>query len=101
VRYDTPAAIIREAAAEGESLALSSAGTIKATGDQAAVNRWLPLLREHKTAILTALAHPDALWWRVAILEPGARTVEVHTPSRWTLAEWATTPTATTTLGAP
>jgi hypothetical protein len=57
----TPAAIIREAAADGVSLALSSAGTIKATGDQAAVNRWLPVLREHKPALLAALAHPDLL----------------------------------------
>ncbi|MGH8584657.1 MAG: hypothetical protein ACREWE_00180 [Gammaproteobacteria bacterium] len=28
------------------------------------------------------------LWWRVSILEPGGRTVEVDTPSGWTLAEW-------------
>jgi hypothetical protein len=55
----TPAAIIREAAADGVSLALSPAGTIKATGDQAAVNRWLPVLREYKPAILAALAHLD------------------------------------------
>jgi len=33
---------------------------------------------------------PDqaALWWRVAILLPGGRTVEVDTPSGWTLADW-------------
>jgi hypothetical protein len=41
----TPAAIIREAATDGVSLALSPAGTIKATGDQAAVSRWLPVFR--------------------------------------------------------
>ena len=41
----TPAAIIREAAADGMRLALAPAGTIKATGNQAAVNRWLPVLR--------------------------------------------------------
>lgn len=163
-----PAAIIREAAADGVSLALSPAGTIKATGDQAAVSRWLPVLREHKAALLAALAHPDPpgmsgefipsvhtssveqeavlrdargpynaltdaallgipgdpdrpgislaaldagveaavvrdlfvrpehlealkadpLWWRVGILEPGGRTIEVDTPSGWTLGEW-------------
>lgn len=52
----TPAAIIREAAADGVSLELSQAGTVKATGDQAAVSRWLPILR----AILAALAPPAA-----------------------------------------
>jgi hypothetical protein len=35
----TAAAIIREAAADGVSLALSPAGTIKATGDQVVMNR--------------------------------------------------------------
>jgi hypothetical protein len=30
----------------------------------------------------------DPSWWRVAILEPGARTVEVDTPSGYTLADW-------------
>jgi hypothetical protein len=54
----TPA-VIREAAEDGVSLALSPAGTIKATGDQAAVNRWLPVLRAHKPDILAALTHRD------------------------------------------
>ena len=31
---------------------------------------------------------PAPLWGRVAILEPGGRTVEVDTPSGWTLVEW-------------
>jgi hypothetical protein len=31
---------------------------------------------------------PEPLWWRVAIAEPGGRTVEVDTPSGWTLADW-------------
>jgi hypothetical protein len=42
----TPAAIINEAMADGVSLTISPAGTIKATGDGAAVNRWLPAIRE-------------------------------------------------------
>jgi hypothetical protein len=56
----TPAAIIRGAAAGGVSLALSPASTIKAAGDQGAVNRWLLILREHKPDILAALAAPAA-----------------------------------------
>jgi hypothetical protein len=51
----TPAAIIKEAMADGVSLALSPAGTIKATGEGAVVTRWLPVIRKHKPGIVTAL----------------------------------------------
>jgi len=51
----TPAAIIKQASADGVNLALSPAGTIKATGEGAAVNRWIPILREHKPEIVAAL----------------------------------------------
>lgn len=50
-----PAAIIREAQADGVNLALSPAGTLKATGDASAVNRWLPILKAYKPSILSAL----------------------------------------------
>jgi hypothetical protein len=50
-----PATIIKQAAADGVSLILSPAGTIKATGNGDAVNRWLPLTREHKPGVLAAL----------------------------------------------
>ncbi len=51
----TPAAIINEAMADGVSLTISTTGTIKATGDGAAVNRWLPAIREQKAGIVEAL----------------------------------------------
>jgi hypothetical protein len=51
----TPATIIGAARAEGVGLVLSATGTIKATGERAAVNRWVPLIREHKPGILAAL----------------------------------------------
>lgn len=51
----TPAIIIREAQADGVRLALSPAGTIKATGDGAAVSRWLSVIRERKAEIIEAL----------------------------------------------
>lgn len=51
----TPAAIIREAQADGVELSLSPVGTIKAAGDAAAVNRWLDVIREHKAGIVAAL----------------------------------------------
>jgi hypothetical protein len=38
--------------------------------------------------VMTEGADPDPLWWRISITEPGARTVEVDTPSGLTLAEW-------------
>jgi hypothetical protein len=28
------------------------------------------------------------LWWRVALREPGGRSVEVDAPSGWTLRDW-------------
>jgi hypothetical protein len=39
---------------------------------------------------------------RVAVREPGGQTVEVDTPSGWTLMDWqAYAVSATTALGAP
>lgn len=51
----TPAAIIREAQTDGVTLSISPTGTIKASGDGAAVNRWLSVIREHKEGIVDAL----------------------------------------------
>jgi len=51
----TPATIIQEARVDGVRLALSPVGTIKASGDGVAVNRWLTLIREHKTGIVDVL----------------------------------------------
>jgi hypothetical protein len=51
----TPAAIIKRAALDGVSLALSHAGTIKASGEGEAVKRWLSTIREHKAEIVEAL----------------------------------------------
>jgi hypothetical protein len=51
----SPATIIIQATADGVRLALSATGTIKATGEAAVVNRWLPLIREHKVDIISEL----------------------------------------------
>jgi len=67
----TPATIIREAQADGVRLALSPAGTIKATGDGAAVNRWLAVIRERKAEIIEALkvgagdTATASRWWLI------------------------------------
>ena len=55
----TPATIIKQAAADGVRIALTDTGTIKALGDQAAVNRWLPSIREQKPGVMAALRKAD------------------------------------------
>jgi hypothetical protein len=59
----TALAIIKQAAADGVRLVLSLSGELKAAGNDAAVNRWLPIIRECKPAIVAALqeAANDAL----------------------------------------
>lgn len=59
----TPLTIIRAAQAEGVRLTLSPAGTIKATGDGAAVNRWLETIREHRAEIIDVLKADSATSW--------------------------------------
>ena len=49
------AEMIEQAAVDGVVLALSQTGTIKATGDQFAVDKWLPTFRDYKLAILCEL----------------------------------------------
>lgn len=79
----TPATIIREAQSEGVRLALSPTGTIKATGDGAAVNRWLAVIREHKAEIIDVLkvgagdTATASRWWLVHY--PDGAPVEVRT----------------------
>ena len=51
----TPATIIQDSTAAGVILVLSKTGTIKASGKQSAIDRWLPAIREHKLAIIAAL----------------------------------------------
>ncbi len=85
----TPAAIIQRARADGVTLMLSPAGSIKAIGGGDAVERWLPIIRNHKPGIMAELraandtAHdtlPDpaaeARWQRVLAMlaeRPGIR----------------------------
>lgn len=51
----TPATIIRQAQADGVTLALSPTGSVKAIGHEQAVTRWLPVIREHKAELLIEL----------------------------------------------
>lgn len=49
------AELISQAAEEGMILVLSPAGTIKATGIQSTVDKWLPVIRDNKPSILREL----------------------------------------------
>jgi len=71
----TPLVIIESAAEDGVTLSLSSTGGIKVDGDEQAVRRWQPMIREHKPAIL-AILRGDAS--RVSKPNPmGSRMTEV------------------------
>jgi hypothetical protein len=65
--------------ADGVTLAVTPAGTIRAIGNKSAVERWLPLLREHKRELAAALAAEDRVRGREPLLtaadppEPSAR----------------------------
>ncbi|WP_434782372.1 hypothetical protein [Ferrovum myxofaciens] len=67
----TPATIIREAQSEGVRLAITPTGRIKVTGDGAAVNRWLAVIREFKPKIIEALkgcageTTTASRWWLI------------------------------------
>ena len=51
----SPAEIIERATEEGVLLALSPSGSISAKGDQLAIERWLPAIKQSKAAIIAEL----------------------------------------------
>lgn len=71
----TPEEILERATAAGVAVALSSTGTVRVTGDQAAVEKWLPAIREHKPNILNELHRERRRAEVLALLEasPGTR----------------------------
>lgn len=60
----SPTEIIERATEEGVLLALSPSGNISAIGDQSAIDRWLPTIRQSKAVIIAELQcaadEPDA-----------------------------------------
>jgi hypothetical protein len=52
----TPATIIRAAESDGLSLSISPSGKLGYSGSPATVERWLPVLREHRAELLRLLA---------------------------------------------
>jgi hypothetical protein len=65
----TPEEILEQATVEGVSVALSSTETVRVTGDQAAVDRWLPVIREYKPNILNELHRQRRRTEVLALLE--------------------------------
>lgn len=62
----TPGEIIRQVCADGARLTVTAAGTLKVTGDQAVIDRWLPVLKARKPEIIAALsALPAGLEQRI------------------------------------
>jgi len=49
-------AIIESAEADGVTLKLSPSGGIRVIGGEVAVGRWLPIIRDHKSELMTLLA---------------------------------------------
>lgn len=86
-----PATIIKTAASEGVNISLSPSGTIKATGDQVAVGRWLPVIREHKLGVVAFLREaandPVRSSWGWRITHANGRTMEHYIVPVQTLAE--------------
>ncbi len=52
----TPFEIILTVRSDGITLTVADAGEIKVAGKAEAVNRWVPVIREHKAAIVQALS---------------------------------------------
>lgn len=83
----TPAAIIREAQADGVMLFISSSGTIKASGDVVAVNRWAAVLREQKAGVIEALkvgvgdTATASRWWRIDFADGDSVEVSCSPPA--------------------
>jgi len=65
----TPVEIIEQATVDGVILVLSPAGTITATGDQTAVDKWLPTIRDNKPSILCELQRERRRAKVLALLE--------------------------------
>lgn len=53
--------IIQRALNDGVTMALTNVGQIELTGDQSAIERWLPSVREHKPDIVAALQTDSAV----------------------------------------
>lgn len=99
----TPVEIVQAAMGDGVRVTLSPTGTIKAIGEQSAVNRWCSILRENKAEIIRHLTggtyqatvpEPCRECARLEIIEGvGAGCVKTLPASSPWQEEWRRTPT--------
>lgn len=64
--------LIHKAGADGVIITLSSISTLKAIGEQQAVNRWIPIIRSHKQLLLlllNSIFSQESFQERAAIME--------------------------------
>ena len=91
----SPAEIIERATEEGVLLALSPSGSISARGNQSAIDRWLPAIRQSKAAIiaelqlerqrakvLTMLRNDPGIRYSIDVVDPDADPVVVSVAIR-------------------
>lgn len=74
----TPASIVRGAQADGLALALTPHGTIKVAGDRVVLDRWAPIIRASKAAIIEVLSAPGHTEPMTAEQEAAARAWLAH-----------------------
>lgn len=80
----SPTEIIKLATEESVLLALSPSGSISAKGDQSAIDRWLPVIRQSKAAIIAELQRERRRAKVLTMLHdnPGTRyAIEVPEPN--------------------
>jgi hypothetical protein len=76
----TPEAVVTELRATGVRLTIED-GKIKATGNKAALERWLPVLRERRAEIIAALkVGPEATHADILERHPDAVAAELPKP---------------------
>lgn len=62
----SPTDIIQQVSADGVTLLVTPAGTLKATGEQAVIDRWVPILKASKPDIIAELMRlPASLEQRI------------------------------------
>jgi hypothetical protein len=76
-----PATLIKEAAADGVILSLTLAGAVKASGDRAAVTRWIPAVRGRKPEIIKALLQASALTGDLGAIKAWLQFIGEHDPA--------------------
>jgi hypothetical protein len=85
----TPSTLIERASADGVGLMLTPAGTLKLTGEQEKVHRWLGVLRQYKPAIVEALRAKSATTtptterattWRIRYADGTERIIATSPP---------------------